>query len=693
MRNKRKSIIDLIETELENSNQGAYPTIDRLENAGWMKDGGNWVSPVTGEVLSLEQARSEFLGYDDGELGVEPQQDVAFRAEAREFTHKLKSWLRELKDNPLEDMHAIMQPVTDPRYRGGIMFAANRVDSRYKGLYIIMLPADKKDGAYSRAGGFGRSPDGKTAVITVHNLLGYYSLKHCDTRLDTSVFVHEFIHYLDAKREKRLHGSGFSSKKLRGGDESAYFNDAGEYNAYFQEMASSLDSFFRPDSMLRSSPETFRKYSTWEGFKEVAKKIASNRWQALMDEKYQKKFLRRLYALWQHLTGGEKEPMKENTQAPVVLYHLTDKPRFKLSNVTPSLNYTSWDYPEGSAIYLTDSPEYWWNGHNYIRPFVAEVQCNFDVNPYKARFGHEWRIPSSKFPECKVLRVIPTDEWFGEEYGSTYTTQEERPKGFKFPEDVREWPIEKARKVSSDVRAWSKREKRGHYAESLKESPEDAFDIPNKYRFSYTNLDAVAFGIKPDGTVHVGGQDDVPEAWDTPLSEYGSIMTHRRLVGLFELGDREHDYGTGKIPVTPAQVYKYSGRAWKRVRNIGDTQERRLYISFWNGDEVPEDAIQTSINVLSKKYGMQFDKVLIQTRSDDNDEWSERSASPKKRGKAPSAEMMKLRDLERQLHMADPSQKAFIRRGIEIMKAKMGESSVQPFISLFESSGINDIRY
>ena len=81
--------------------------------------------------------------------------------------------------------------------------------------------------------------------------------------------IQQLEHHMDLLLRRVF---GKSSEKLRGGDDVSYFNDAGEYNAYFQEMASTLDNLFKPDSILRSSPEKFEEYSTWEGFKELAKK-------------------------------------------------------------------------------------------------------------------------------------------------------------------------------------------------------------------------------------------------------------------------------------------------------------------------------------------------------------------------------------------------------------------------------------
>lgn len=235
-------------------------------------------------------------------MNEDAEQDESFREETRTFTNKLRKWLGEIKNNSLKDMKSFIDPVVGiDKYEGGLIFNAKWVDIKYKDLNILMMPQTKGTGSYQSLGGFGRSPDGAIAMIVINNLLEPYSLEHCDTRLNIKTFIHEFIHYLDAKREKITLGSGNSTSKLRAGDISGYYNNSGEFNAYFQEMASVLDSIFK-SSAIRSHPIRLKEISSWEGFKSLAENTASTEWQALIDPKYRKKFLKRLYGLFSHLT-------------------------------------------------------------------------------------------------------------------------------------------------------------------------------------------------------------------------------------------------------------------------------------------------------------------------------------------------------------------------------------------------------
>jgi hypothetical protein len=119
----------------------------------------------------------------------------------------------------------------------------------------------------------------------------------------------------------------------------------------------------------------------------------------------------------------------------------------------PLDNYTGLFYHEAPGLYVTDSVEYWWNAYGYYRPFVAEIECPANMEQFKTR-GHEWRIPATEFSKCRLLRVIPTEEWFGEQYGETYISDEPRPKGYRYQGDVRELPLEQTRAMAKTTRDW-----------------------------------------------------------------------------------------------------------------------------------------------------------------------------------------------------------------------------------------------
>jgi hypothetical protein len=103
-----------------------------------------------------------------------------------------------------------------------------------------------------------------------------------------------------------------------------------------------------------------------------------------------------------------------------VRYHITDNPRFSLDpRHRPDDNSLSMrnmqQMPKG--LFVTKHPEAWVNGHEYVRPFVAEVHVpHGTLQP--GHFGGEEFIPAEHFDQAQVKRVIPLDAHAREEYGS-----------------------------------------------------------------------------------------------------------------------------------------------------------------------------------------------------------------------------------------------------------------------------------
>lgn len=227
------------------------------------------------------------------------EEDAEVRREADEFAKNLRTWMQD------EDNMAYRTEFTSGKWDGGLMIRAGDVDSRYDDLFIVLMPYNGKGVA---KGGFGRTPNGKYGLIALYSLIGYCDTRYADTRVNRSTLVHEFVHYLDSNRHKGDYNAPASKNKTSArmadaGDYAGYFNDPGEYNAYFQEMAASLDTLFHPDSMLMQSPRA-EEYKTWGGFLEVAEKLAHGDWTQLMSPRYRQKFLKRLRGLYDKLMGA-----------------------------------------------------------------------------------------------------------------------------------------------------------------------------------------------------------------------------------------------------------------------------------------------------------------------------------------------------------------------------------------------------
>ena len=151
-------------------------------------------------------------------------------------------------------------------------------------------------------------------------------------------------------------------------------------------------------------------------------------------------------------------------------YHLTDDPKFALDPDKNPANNTTWggDWPH-KGLFVTDSPERWLNGYDYVRPFVAEIEHPKlkDIGGY----GGERFLPAEHFPKSKVKRVIPLDEHAREEYhdyGWIESFHGTDSKGDKLPE-AGEWgnrsrsDLEDYHYTGPDVRDMPKDEIKKHF--------------------------------------------------------------------------------------------------------------------------------------------------------------------------------------------------------------------------------------
>ena len=119
---------------------------------------------------------------------------------------------------------------------------------------------------------------------------------------------------------------------------------------------------------------------------------------------------------------GQAMPDAVSTER-VTSYHLTDDPNFSLNKAKRPQNNTTLggDWPN-AGIFVGPSAEAWFNGYDYVRPFVVELSHP----PIKdmgskamdtAGYGGEQFIPAEAFDSVKVERVIPYDEYAREQFG------------------------------------------------------------------------------------------------------------------------------------------------------------------------------------------------------------------------------------------------------------------------------------
>lgn len=165
-----------------------------------------------------------------------------------------------------------------------------------------------------------------------------------------------------------------------------------------------------------------------------------------------------------------------NESQQLIMYHLTDNPKFKLDpNRAPEDNAASIvDRSGNKGIYLAKDVEQWVNGHGYWRPFVAEIRVDRSALEHDnlGRWGGEVFIPADHFDKLSVLRLIPLDaharEWYdthgwlesslGREFDTgnpIKTGMMDRPHsfgGYKYPHDVRTLPSSEVSRLKKEFR-------------------------------------------------------------------------------------------------------------------------------------------------------------------------------------------------------------------------------------------------
>lgn len=225
------------------------------------------------------------------------ERDSARRRTATVFYDKLA---RVLKDADKNLENGIIRP-----YRDGFQINAGDFwrNPRASKLVVMLTP---KKGALG--GGLGKA--GSFDVLIFPILLAPGSLKHAGTRLVKDYVVHEMIHYLDPGQGK---GGGTKTYRVKGGQEgdvdpSKYFNDPGEWNAFWQEGAAMYERMLRGyglDGERRMNNPKFVKVFVGNGSLRQARERVHLFWDKsflkYMNKRTERKFDKRFAELWRQL--------------------------------------------------------------------------------------------------------------------------------------------------------------------------------------------------------------------------------------------------------------------------------------------------------------------------------------------------------------------------------------------------------
>lgn len=303
---------------------------------------------------------------------------------------------------------------------------------------------------------------------------------------------------------------------------------------------------------------------------------------------------------WLAEWAGQHGVKSQKAASPKVRsWHITDNPKFSLDPArVGQVNSTLGGAMKEPGIFVTQDPEFWVNGHNYIRPFIAEIEHPAEIGSgyYEAKDQY---LPARLYGQSKVKRLIPLDEWVRETYHEPGWIEEGL--GDKVPPipsdyhytgpDVRDMPPEQVQRymdrtaayIENSDRRWSMLraydEATGEYAEDAQGNP-----VFEKMQWAY---DA-------HGNPLHGGGDQPGRIWVKPYRRADG----RRVTGYW------------RDLVDVARVAK--GRIWiKPYRRADGTSVagfwRHLSESAQSADSKPsvKDALKQYVLMLHGNEGIQ----------------------------------------------------------------------------------------
>jgi 8-oxo-dGTP pyrophosphatase MutT (NUDIX family)/GNAT superfamily N-acetyltransferase len=264
----------------------------------------------------------------------DPQRDARFRAIAVRAHGDMVAWVkRRLAWAKERREQSIISDAFDgynrmPRFGGWVVPwpDISEKSAKFENLAIVF-------GHSKQNASMGTSNNGHLNVMVLPCLRAAFDTTYLDTRIASAnlrtAFVHEFVHFLDTRRRKS--GVGASGARARSGDMAGYYQDPGEFNAYFQEGADRLTDYL--EKALDRNPKywTSHTYAAFDAVKGSPHKFVAwairNPTTAFWDErfleyikgtKWERKLITRLTQLQQHLqrtADFSKVPVRESAVA------------------------------------------------------------------------------------------------------------------------------------------------------------------------------------------------------------------------------------------------------------------------------------------------------------------------------------------------------------------------------------------
>jgi hypothetical protein len=214
--------------------------------------------------------------------------DASVREQAERFYKDLYDYLNVEKD--------VLERRLTPG-KNGVFSVMARAFTDVGPANLIVVFATSVGG---RKGGTGKL--GHMDAMVINALLAPGDLAHLQSRVQKNVVVHEMVHILDPGRRK----GQMSAKAVERGDVAGYYNEPGEWNAYWQEGASQLERMLRtltnnagldPDSRSKALDFMFGDGSL-RSLQGKVERFWDVDFLDAMDAKVRRKFDKRLAALW-----------------------------------------------------------------------------------------------------------------------------------------------------------------------------------------------------------------------------------------------------------------------------------------------------------------------------------------------------------------------------------------------------------
>ena len=216
--------------------------------------------------------------------------DAAVRQQAEQFFKDLIAYVNVEPD-------VLARRLKEDRSGAFSVMARAFTDVGEPTLIVVFAPPNG-----GRQGGVGKLGHMDALVLNVLRAPG--DLGHLATRVQKNVVVHEVTHLLDPGRRQGKQ----SARAVERGDVAGYYNEPGEWNAYWQEGAAQLERMLCTFATPGLAPESRSKafdFMFGDGSLRALQDRVGKFWDVdfldAMDPKTQRKFNKRLADLWTNL--------------------------------------------------------------------------------------------------------------------------------------------------------------------------------------------------------------------------------------------------------------------------------------------------------------------------------------------------------------------------------------------------------